>query len=85
MNTAKLKNYGYSAKVQIQLFVNGQVFPVAQLGPDFLVLRESTNHPPAEAEISMSVDGRESRWPVRLVDGIAVDQWKTRIARPQER
>lgn len=85
MATTKPQHYGHSAKVQIRLFVNGQVLPVAQLGPDFLVLQEPTNHPPAEAEIAMSVDGRESRWPVRLVDGIAIEQRKTRIARSPSR
>jgi hypothetical protein len=85
MDTTNLKKYGHSAKVQIQLFVNGQMLPVAQLGPDFLVLREPTDHPPAEAEIAMWVDGRESRWPVRLVNGIAAGQRKTRIARSESR
>ena len=85
MDAANLKKYGHSTKVQIQLFVNGQVLPVAQLGPDFLVLREPTNHPPAKAEIAMWVDGRESRWPVRLVNGIAIGQRKTPIARSESR
>ena len=72
---------GYSADVSIQLYVNGHVLPVAQLGPDFLILRTPVDHPPADAEIRMSIDGDESRWPVRLVNGIAAEQVKIRIAR----
>lgn len=70
---------GHSADVRIELRVNGHVMPVAQLGPDFLVLRTPTDHPPTDAEIRMSIDGDESRWTVRLADGISSSQRKTRI------
>jgi hypothetical protein len=76
-----MKNPGHSADVRIQLSVDGHVFPVAQLGPDFLVLKTTVNHPPVEAEISMQIDGHESRWRVRLVDGILAGRRKTRIGR----
>ena len=36
--------------------------PWSQLGPDFIILRETLDHPPSEAEITMSIDGREDRW-----------------------
>lgn len=61
------------------LCVNGRTLSIAQMGRDFLVLEEQVEHPPTEAEITLSVDGRESRWPVRLVEGIKAGQWKTRI------
>jgi hypothetical protein len=80
MSVDKVTSRGYSADVRIHLHVNGHVLPVAQLGPDFLILRTPVEHPPADAEIRMSIDGDESRWPVRLVDGIASEQIKTRIA-----
>jgi hypothetical protein len=64
----------------MQLCVNGQVFSVGQLGPDFLILDDPADHPPAEAEITLSVDGRQRRWTVRLPDGIAAGQLETRIA-----
>jgi hypothetical protein len=62
------------------LFVNGCALPVAQLGPKFLVLRTPVDHPPCDAEIAMSIDGEESRWAVRLVNGIQVECWKTAIS-----
>lgn len=82
MSVDQLNIRGHSADVRIHLYLNGHVLPVAQLGRDFLVLKTPVDHPPADAEIAMSIDGDESRWPVRLVDGIASVQVKTRIARP---
>lgn len=81
MSVDSLMTRGHSADVRIQLHVNGHDLPVAQLGPDFLILRSPVDHPPADAEITMSIDGHQTRWRVRLVDGIASVQIKTRIAR----
>jgi hypothetical protein len=80
MKTANLKGGGHSAVVRIDLHLNGSVFPVAQLGPDFVVLRNPFDHPPSEAEIALSIDGQVSRWPIHLIDGIATAQRKTRIS-----
>jgi hypothetical protein len=81
MSAPKLSSSGHSADVRIQLCVNGHVLPVAQLGPDFLILKDVVQYPPAEAELFMSIDGAESRWPVRLIDGIVAGRSKTRIGR----
>jgi hypothetical protein len=81
MGAPKLQRSGHSADVRIHLCVNGHVLPVAQLGPDFLVLKNTVAHPPTEAEIAMSIDGHEARWQVRLVDGLIAGQRKTRISR----
>ena len=64
----------------MHLSVNGHVFQIGQLGPDFIILREPVDHPPADGEITFSIDGRERRWFVRLPDGIAADSRDTRIA-----
>jgi len=61
---------GHSANVRIALAVNGYVFSVAKLGPDFVVLRNPIPHAPAEAELSLSIDGQEERWRVELIDSI---------------
>ena len=66
----------------MQLRVNGQIFSIGQLGPDFLILDDPADHPPAEGEITLSVDGRERRWTVRLPDGIAAGALETRISLP---
>ena len=81
-NSMKKKSIdlGHSADVQIYLNVNGFVLPVGQLGPEFLILRESTEHPPVEAEIVMSIDGRERRWNVYLPEGISPDKTRTKLA-----
>lgn len=62
---------GYSAEVQLRLVIGERVLPLAQVGPDRIVLRESADCPPTAAEIVMHVDGRERRWPVYLPDGIS--------------
>jgi hypothetical protein len=81
MSTAKVQPFAHSAAVRIELCVNGHILPVSHLGPDFLVLKDIVEHPPAEAEIVMCIDGDESRWCVRLVDGIVAGRQKTRIGR----
>jgi len=80
MSNANLKNQGHSADVRTQLYLNGSVLGVAQLGPDILILNAPADHPPAEAEIALQIDGNETRWPVWLIDGLAPDRRKTRIA-----
>jgi len=74
------KYFGHSADIRIQLIVDGLVLPVGQLGPEFLILREPTDHPPTEAEIFMSIDGSERRWKVFLPEGISVAKTRTKIA-----
>ena len=81
MPAANQKSYGHSAIVRMELRVNGQVLPIAQLGPDFLFLEKPIDHPPAEAEIGMWIDGREDRWRVHLIEGIKSAQHKTTISR----
>ena len=80
MSLANLKNGGYSADVQMDLSVNGRSFSIGQLGPDFIILRDPADHPPAIGQITFSIDGRVRRWPVQLPDGIAANQPETRIA-----
>lgn len=59
------------------LHLNGQSLPIAQLGPDFLILRDSFEHPPSNAEITLTVDNHEERWPVHLPQGLRTEQKKT--------
>ena len=71
---------GYSADFRMQLNINGYVLPIGQLGPNFIILRNAPEHPPSEAEIVMSIDGRERRWMVQLPDGISAKNELTKIA-----
>lgn len=74
---------GYSADVRLFLIVNGRTIKLGQLGPDFIVLSDPQELPAGEAEITMSVDGRESRWPVLLIHGANPNTPLTRIAPAQ--
>ena len=65
----------------MQLLVNGSPLPIAQMGPDFLLLDKSIDHPAGEAIIFFSVDGNERRWPVCLPDGLAKDRERVVITK----
>jgi hypothetical protein len=62
---------GHSAQVKMQLLINGRSIPVAQLGPDFLLLDHPFDLPPGNAELVVQVDQSERRWEVRLPNGIS--------------
>ena len=62
---------GHSADVRISLMFSGHSIPVAQLGPDFLLLDAPADHPPGPASILLRVDQSERRWDVRLPNGIS--------------
>lgn len=65
----------------MQLLVNGSSLPIAQMGPDFLLLDKPVNHPPSEAIIVLSVDGSERRWPVYLTEGLATGRERVVIVK----
>jgi len=60
---------GYSSNVRLFLLANGQSHKLAQIGPDFVRMREPAFIPAGPAEILMVVDGVEHRWSVTLKDG----------------
>ena len=76
---------GYSADVRMSLCVNGRTFHIGHLGPTFLILDNPADHPPAEGEITVSIDGRVKRWHVQLPDGVAASKPRTRIASVTDR
>jgi hypothetical protein len=78
MNLNDRRN-GHSADVRIRLILNDRSIPVAQLRPDFLILHEPIEHPPADAEMILIVDGREESWHVRLPEGLRTVEPITRI------
>jgi hypothetical protein len=80
MSSISHNGNGYSARVRIQLSLDGQVLSIAQLGPDFIIIRNRKDHPPAVGEIAMWIDDYERRWNVNLPDGIRVDQDETPIS-----
>ena len=71
---------GHSAQVKMRLLVNGCSIPVAQMGPDFLLVDAPINHPPGNASVVLQVDQSERRWNVRLPNGISADSRRIAIA-----
>lgn len=64
----------------MRLLVNGLSLPVAQMGPDFVLLDSPVNHPPAAASVVLQVDQSERRWNVKLPNGISAGQKRVAIA-----
>ena len=50
------------------------------MGPDFLLLDQSIDHPPDKARIFLRVDDSEQNWEVCLPDGMAVGVQRVNIA-----
>jgi hypothetical protein len=75
----RLSRYKASA-TDCELLVAGTAISMGQMGPDFLLLRSSIDHPPAEVIILMCIDGNEDRWSVRLPNGLSVNSERVRIA-----
>jgi hypothetical protein len=61
---------GHSALVRMRLLLNGRIFRIAQMGPDFLFVESPTDQPPARATIKLQVDDVERSWDVQLPQGI---------------
>jgi hypothetical protein len=74
------QSFAHSADVQMGLSVNGHVLRIGHLGPDYVILDSSIDHPPSEAEVSLTVDGQESRWQVKLSEGLSASQTRARIS-----
>jgi hypothetical protein len=64
----------------MRLLVNGLSLPITQMGPDFLLVEDPVDHPPAIASVVLQVDGSERRWSVRLPEGISAQKRKVEIA-----
>lgn len=60
----------YSPIVSMWLEANGQVWPIAKLGPDHFVPVGRPQIPTCNGVIIMSVDGHERRWTVRIVNDV---------------
>ena len=80
MSFAPFPDGRFSADVRMQMRVNGHVFVIAQLGPDFVLLDDPIDTPPSVAEIMLSIDGQVMEWPVHLLHGITAGQAETRTA-----
>lgn len=71
----------HSAQVHMRLIVDGAELPIAQLGPDFLILETPVDMAVTTAEIVLQVDASERRWPVTLPECLRAAEQRTRLAR----
>ena len=62
------------------LIVNGLSLAIAQMGPDFVILKAPVNHPPGAASLVLQVDQSERRWNVHLPNGISAGKKWVEIA-----
>jgi hypothetical protein len=72
---------GYSSEVELSLELPAGRLPLAKIGPDRITLCKSYSAPAGPATIVMRVDGHETRWRVRLVEGLHEDSCFARIER----
>ena len=63
----------------MHLETGGVKLPIAQLGPDFIVMAETSERAVSHATVFLIVDAEEERWPVALPDGLAAAGLPTRI------
>ena len=64
----------------MHLLLRGISIPVAQLGPDFLLLETAHDHPAGEASLVLRVDQIERSWNVRLPNGMSARSKRVTIA-----
>jgi hypothetical protein len=70
---------GHSADVKMHLELRHATLSVAQLGPDFLILRTPVEQEPADAVLFFSIDGKERRRDIHLPEGISAARPRTLI------
>jgi hypothetical protein len=70
----------YSARVNMELIVDGSSISVTHMGPDFLIIEPSADHPPGEATLVLQVDASQRRWNVRLPEGVSAASNRVAIA-----
>ena len=71
---------GHSSRVNMRLLFNGHSLPVAQIGPDFILVDQPVNHPPTAASVIFQVDDNARRWEVQLPAGVSSTTRKVAIA-----
>ena len=56
----------YSPEIRLHLEVGDRRFPLAKLGPDYIVFREPVEFEPGLAEVVMELDDHTKRWKVQI-------------------
>jgi hypothetical protein len=74
------KSIGHSSIVRMVLHLDGAEVPVAQMGPDFLILKETFSSSALEGVVTLTVDGVSEEIPVLLPRGIPATSKRIEIA-----
>lgn len=69
----------HSAVVRLHLSIGGETLPLSHVEPNRVILRTHASLPPQQAEVVVSVDGREHRRSVFLPDGIRSSETVVRV------
>ena len=67
----------------MQLLFNGSSIPIAKMGPDYIIVHSTSDHPPCDASIVLKVDASERRWDVHLPNGISAGSKRVALAAPR--
>ena len=70
---------GYSAKVRLWLECEGEIIPLAQVAPDWIMPDRSCDLPASKGVVVVEVDGIEHRRPVLLPEGISADSTRVNV------
>ncbi|MGB6044167.1 MAG: hypothetical protein WBF93_13490 [Pirellulales bacterium] len=62
----------FSADVKLHLYTDDGQFELGQLGPDFALLRSAREIFAQEGELETIIDGKSSRWKVRITSPITI-------------
>lgn len=65
----------------MHLVIGGETHSIGQLGPDFLLLDKPFDHPPTDALLFFSIDGKARERQVRLPEGISAGSQRVVIAK----
>lgn len=68
-DSPRFRSNGYSSVVRLSLVVDGTKYRLGKIGPDAITLQEPTELPECDAQVIMTVDGKEQRWDVFLPNG----------------
>jgi len=77
---AEQSHGAHSAKVDMQLTINGDTIPITHMGSNFLFVDCSNDYPTCKASIFLQVDQSESRWQVILPNGISKNSKRVALA-----
>ena len=75
----QVASFGHSSIVKMVLRIGERNIRVAQMGPNFLILKEETEHSPTTGVVTLDVDGRVREYPVFLRNGIVLTSKRVEV------